>query len=104
MRNSVISDPSKYCLDPNDPHNETGRIGNHYTNDESRLTPEYEWNMWEKVQQNPIVAPQHNRPWATPSSLYWNLLMPWVEGRPNKRWMLTHGTDLLPRPMLARMF
>lgn len=40
---------SEPYLDPNDPHNDTDRSGNHYSNGESRLTPEYEWNGWEKV-------------------------------------------------------
>lgn len=35
--------------DPNDSHNDTSRSGNHYSNGESRETPLYEWNGWEKV-------------------------------------------------------
>lgn len=33
----------------------TSRSGNHYSNGDSRLTPEYEWNGWENV-------PRHKRP------------------------------------------
>lgn len=44
-----MSEPSDHYLDPNNPHNHTDRSGNHYSNGESRLTPEYEWNGWEKV-------------------------------------------------------
>lgn len=36
-------------LDPNDPHNQTDRSGNHYSNGKSRQTPLYKWNGWEKV-------------------------------------------------------
>ena len=37
-----------HYLDPNDPLNDTDRSGNHYSNGDSRETPEYEWNGWEK--------------------------------------------------------
>ena len=34
---TVMTDPSEYYLDPNDPLNDTDRSGNHYTNGESSL-------------------------------------------------------------------
>ncbi|KAG0561893.1 hypothetical protein KC19_9G101300, partial [Ceratodon purpureus] len=63
-------DTSDHYLDPNDPLNDTDRSGNHYSNGESRLTPEYEWNGWEKVYRTKKQYRHRSRapPDAGPSS------------------------------------
>lgn len=44
-----MEDVSVPYMDPNDLLNDTEQSGDHYSNGDSRLTPEYEWNGWEKV-------------------------------------------------------
>lgn len=43
-----MEDVSIPYLDPNYPFNDTDISVNYYSNGESRLAPDYEWNGWKK--------------------------------------------------------
>lgn len=46
---TIMTNSNDHYLDPLAPHNDTDRSGNHYSNGDSCMTPEYEWNGFKKV-------------------------------------------------------
>lgn len=67
----IMDKPSIPYYDPNDSHNDTSRSGNHYSNGESRLTPLYKWNGWEKVYRTKKpyrYRPRNPHPLSLPST------------------------------------